>query len=130
MPSLPASRFTAAASRRASGRRPWSTVMATNFGPLRRRLRQSAASTSSAIESGPPETASARAGRLIRSANRRSASAASIGLSAADTLLFPLDRLLDARRCARIFAGDLTEGGAGQFFFIERGERLSQPQQR
>src|SRR5262245_20686819 len=123
MPSLPASRFTASASRRASLRRPWSTVMAISLGPRLRRLRQRAASTSSATESGPPETARATAGSAARSANRRSASASLIGRSAADTLLFPLDGLLHGVRRARILAGDLAEGGAGQFSFLEGSQR-------
>ena len=60
------------------------------------------------------------------------ASAAETGAasSAADTLLFSLDTLLHAGRCTGKFAQDLTERRAGGFLLAERGERLSEPQQR
>src|ERR1700674_1174264 len=150
-PSFSARRLTAAASRRASGRRPWSIVTAQSLGAGLRRLRERAARNISAVESGPPETARTRAGSAARSANISSASAslratsfrvlsdsAVVSLilrmilseksaifrdharpSAVDTLLFPLDRLLDARRGAGIFAHDLSEGRAGEFFLVE-----------
>src|SRR5512139_1500010 len=64
--SLRARRATAAASRLDSLRRPWSTVTATNFGFVLSASRQRAANTISAVESGPPDTASTRTGKACR----------------------------------------------------------------
>src|ERR1700674_4365580 len=94
------------------------------------RLRQRAASTRRAVESGPPETASISAGWSAKSAKIRSASASVTAPSAADTLLLPVDRLFYVGRCAGVFAVDLAEGRAGEFLLVEGRERLAEPQQR
>src|SRR6266508_2261923 len=124
-----ARRLTAFASSTEPGRRPCSTVTATSFGPRFNRARQRAASQSSAVESGPPETARTMAALGARSANSAAASADRTGRSAAGTLLFPLDALLHGRRQAGILAPDLDEGGAGGLLLLERRERLAEPQQ-
>src|SRR5215216_749383 len=105
-------------------------VTARSFGPRRKRARQRAASTRSAVESGPPDTASTRAGHCARSANKAAASVDETGGSAAGTLLFPLDALLHVGRGAGIFAPDFEEGGASRLLFLERRERLTEPHQR
>src|SRR5580692_3698773 len=105
-------------------------VTARSRGDVCCRACQRAASQMSAVESGPPEIASTRAGSSARSANRRSASVSATGTSTVATLLFPLDRLLHVGRGAGKFADDLAEGRAGELFFVERGERLAKPQQR
>src|SRR5262245_52396615 len=131
-----ARRATVFASAADSGRRPWSTVTATSFGPRRSCARQRAARTMSAVESGPPDTASTSAGHDARSANSFAASADETGGafaaagSAADTLLFPLDALLHIGRGAGIFAADFDEGGAGRILLLERRQRLSEPHER
>src|SRR5436853_1263673 len=86
----------------------------------------------SAIESGPPETASNRAGADLRLANSVCASAAETGAawSAAGTLLFPIHALLHAERHPRIFAQHLCERCAGRLLFAKHRERLTKPQQR
>src|SRR5262249_43391132 len=101
-------------------------------GPCLSAARQRAASTRSAVESGPPDTAMTRAAADRRAANRPLASAAETGSasSAADTLLFPVDALLHADRRARIFAQDLAERRAGGLFCAHGGERLAKPKQR
>src|SRR5579871_4948096 len=124
------SRFTAAASRVDSGRRPWSIVTATRRGDGRSFARQRAMRWSSAVESGPPETATTRAGSAARSANRTSASASLTAPSTPRTLQFPLDSLFDARLCARIFPAHVGEGHAGKFLLVQRRQRLAEPQQR
>src|SRR3954447_10087124 len=106
-------------------------VTASNRGPLFSAARQRAARTSSAVESGPPETARRRAGAWTRSANSDFASAAETGAaSAAGTLLFPVDALLHGDGRARIFAQDLAERGTGRFLLAQGGERLAEAQQR
>src|SRR5579864_8006031 len=105
-------------------------VMAQSRGATLRRCAQRAASTIIAVESGPPETARTRAGSAARSANNWSASVSLTGPLAADTLLFPVDRLLHARRRARVFAGHFAEGGASELFLVEGRKRLAKPQQR
>src|SRR4051812_6762591 len=97
-------------------------VTAMSAGPCRRAARQSAASTMSAVESGPPETARMSAGATPSPSNKILASAAETGAaaqdgaaSAAHTLLFPLDALLHDERRARILASDSGERGAGRF---------------
>src|SRR5436190_107459 len=102
-----------------------------SLGPAASAVRQRAAKTRSAEESGPPETARTIAGTDLRSAKSVSASAIeSAAKSAADTLLFPVDGLLHARRRAWIFAQDLAEGGTSCFPFTERRQRLPKTQKR
>src|SRR3954454_15836954 len=88
--------------------------------------------SSSAVESGPPETARTRAVALASGSNSVFASAAETGAasSAADTLLFSFHTLLHTGRCTGKLAHDLAERRAGGFLLAERGKRLSQPQQR
>src|SRR6185437_14427890 len=105
--------------------------MAISFGPRLRDLRQRAASTSSAVESGPPDTARIRAECDDAKPKSNSASAAKTApVSAVDTLLFPLDALPDACGRARIFAADLGERRARHFLLLHGIERLRKPQQR
>src|SRR5262249_29908875 len=117
-----------------AGARPkrWSTVTASSFGATFGRSHQRAMSSSSAVESGPPETARTRAGKRRSEANSAFASAAETGAaaSAVDTLLFSLDPLLHPRRRAGEFARDFAERCAGRLLLAERGERLSQAQKR
>ncbi len=95
-----------------------------SFGPRLNALRQRAISISSAVESGPPETAKTRAQTRASGANNLFASAAETGAasSAADTLLFSLDPLLHRGRCARKFAQDFSERRAGRVLLPERGK--------
>src|SRR3984885_7248744 len=53
-----------------------------------------------------------------------------MGCSAVDTLLLPVNALLDADRGVRIFAQDLAERSAGRLLLAQGGERLAEPQQR
>src|ERR1035441_10496982 len=127
------------------------------LGPLLRALRQRAASTISAVESGPPETASTSAGKWSRSEKSDLASVAETGAAfcvgmifirkpvpsiesspracfsdhtlAVRTLLFLRDAAFRGSRGARKFAPDFGQRGAGRFLLIERVERLSEPQQ-
>src|SRR5215210_5230598 len=102
-----------------------------SFGPCLRRARQRAASQSSAVESGPPDTARIRTGASDRSANSAAASETETAASdAADTLLFPLRGLLHVRGRLGILAGNLTEGRARRLLLVQRRERLAEPQQR
>src|SRR3954462_10997897 len=106
-------------------------VTASNRGPLFSAARQRAARTSSAVESGPPETARTRAGAWTRSANSDFASAIETGAaSAAGTLLFPVDALLHGHGGTRIFAQHLAKRSAGRFLLAQSRERLSEAQQR
>src|SRR6185312_13124239 len=106
-------------------------VTARSPGPSLRAARQRAASSSSAVESGPPETASTSAGNLARSEKSAFASAAETGaVSAVRTLLFLGDAALHVGGGLRIFAADLGERGAGGFLLVHGGERLAEPQQR
>src|SRR4030095_8351289 len=93
---------------------------------------QRAMSSSSAVESGPPDTARTRAGAWTSGVNNAFASAAETGAasSAADTLLFSLDSLLHRRRRARELAQHFAERRAGRFLLAERGERLTEAQKR
>src|SRR5262249_12657947 len=85
----------------------------------------------SAVESGPPETARIALATEARSANSPAASRVETGAaSAAGTLLFSLDALLEGNRGARIAASDLIEGGACRVLLAERRKRLAEPQQR
>src|SRR6266487_2189197 len=103
-----------------------------SFGPRFSARRQRAMSSSSAVESGPPETARTRAGAWTSGANSAFASAAETGAasSAADTLLFSLDPLLHRRRRAWELAQHFAERCAGRFLLAERGERLPKAQKR
>src|ERR1700722_11913039 len=134
IPSSRARRFTAAASRFASGRSPWSTVTARSFGARCRRflrsLAQRAAMTSSAVESEPPETASRSPRKPSRPLNSALTSASRTAWSAMATLLFSVHGLFYARRCARVFAQHLAERSASRFLLAQGRERLAKPQQR
>src|ERR1700675_1379332 len=105
-------------------------VTAMSFGACLSCFAQRATSTSSAMESGPPDTASTRPGKSSRPRNSAFASPLATAASAVGTLLFPVDALLHAHRGARIFAQPLAERGAGRFLFAERRERHAEPQQR
>src|SRR5919198_888350 len=107
-------------------------VTANNRGPVRRARRQRATSHMSAVESAPPETASTRAEASASGSNSALASAAETGAasSAADTLLFSLDPLFHARRCARKLAWDFCERGARRLSLAERRQRLPQAKER
>src|SRR3984893_8742923 len=120
-------------------------------GPRLKPRRQRAASHISAIESGPPETASTIAGARFQSANRRFASCAEIGelsssgmafgnpVSSSDQLrhfalalnplLLTVDGCFDAARGARIFPRHFAECRAGGLLLLQRRQRLSEPQQ-
>src|SRR5664279_489942 len=100
-----------------------------SFGLAFSDLRQRAASTISAVESGPPETASTNTGNCSRSEKSALASVAETDeVSAVRTLLFLRDAALHGSRGARKFAPDFGQRGAGRFLLIERGERLPEPQ--
>src|SRR5579862_3862087 len=105
-------------------------VTATSFGARLSRFAHRAASTKSAVESGPPDTASTRPGKSSRPRNSAFASPSPTLPSAVGTLLFPVDALLHAHRGARIFAQHLAERSAGRFLFAERRKRHAEPQQR
>src|ERR1700722_18392774 len=105
-------------------------VTATSFGARLSAFAQRAASSSSAVESGPPETARTSPGKPSRPWNSAFASASRTACSTMDTLLFPVHVLLHARRGARIFAQHLAQRGAGGFLSAKGGERLAEPQQR
>src|SRR5580698_1742544 len=105
-------------------------VTAMSFGARLSRFAQRAASTSSAVESGPPDTASTRPGKSSRPRNSAFASPSATAASAVGTLLFPIDALLHAQRGARIFAQHLAQRSAGCFLFTERRKRHAEPQQR
>src|SRR5579871_2235562 len=93
-------------------------------------LTQRAASTKSAVESEPPETARRSAGTRSRPLNSALASSSRTASSAMATLLFPLHGLLHACRRVRIFAQHFAERGAGRFLFAQGRQRLPEPQQR
>src|SRR4051812_2075945 len=100
-----------------------------SFAPRLRRARQRAASHSSAVESGPPDTARIRTGASDRSVNSAPASATETGASdAADTLLSPPGGLLHVRGRLGILAGNLPEGRAGRLLLVQRRKRLAEPQ--
>src|ERR1700720_3806376 len=102
-------------------------------GPFLRPARQRAASDSSAVESGPPETARITRRKREKSEKRVESSLSAIGApppSAADTLLFRLDRRFDLRRGLRIFLQHGAERGAGGVLLAERRQRLAEPHQR
>src|SRR5689334_1792797 len=101
-----------------------------SFGARLSRFAQRAASTSSAVESGPPETARMRPDEFSRPENNAFASSSRTASSAVRALLFTVDALLHAQRSARIFPQYLAERGAGRFFFAQSRKRLPQPQQR
>src|SRR5476651_2454335 len=100
-----------------------------SFGPALSALRQRAASTISAVKSGPPDTASTNAGKFSRPEKSDLASVAvTADESAVRTLGFLFDAALHARRGARKFASDFSQRGASRFLLIERGQRLAKPQ--
>src|SRR4051794_32556543 len=101
-------------------------VTATSFGPRRSALRQRAAMTSNAVESGPPEMARTRIEWLARSANSDWISVAfsAAAPSALNTLLLALDALLHRGGRLRILAVDFSECGAGHFLLLHRAQRL------
>src|SRR5580704_484910 len=105
-------------------------VTAMSFGARLSRLAQRAASKSSAVESGPPDTARTSPGKSSRPRNSAFASPSPTLPSAVGTLLFPVDALLHAHRGARIFAQHFAERGAGRFLLAERRKRHAEPQQR
>src|SRR5277367_4332154 len=105
-------------------------VTATSFGARFNRFAQRAARTRSAVESGPPETASMRPRKPSRPENSAFASSSRTACSAMDTLLFPVDGLLHGRRSVRIFARNLAKRGAGCFLLAQSRQRLAKPQQR
>src|SRR5262245_47192654 len=104
-------------------------VTAIRSGPSRKRLRQRAASASSAVESGPPDTASSSARAAARSAKSASASASETGWSAVGMLLFPLGRLLHVVGRARVLAGHFIQGRARKLALVEGCQRLPEAQQ-
>src|SRR4029079_14394578 len=129
--SLCASRATAAASALDSFRSPWSTVTATSSGLVSSESRHCAAMTMSAVESGPPETASTRTGKDCSPEKSDVTSDAETALaSAVRTLLFLRDPALHAGGGARECAVKLGERGARRLFLVHRRERLTKPQQR
>src|SRR4029077_5838916 len=98
--------------------------MATSFGLVPSESRQRAASSMSAVESGPPDTASTSAGKVCRQEKRVFASdAETTPASAMRTLQFLLNAALYAGRSARIFASDFRQRGAGGFILVHRRER-------
>src|ERR1700736_5867160 len=98
-------------------------VTAISFGARLSRFAQRAASTRSAVESGPPETASTSPGKSSRPRNSAFASASATASSAVGTLLFPVDALFHAHRGARIFAQHLAQRGAGCFLLAKGCKR-------
>src|SRR6266702_631001 len=131
-------------------------VTATSSGPRASARRQRAASHIRAMESGPPETASTIAGAAFQSANRSFAwlteiaewSSSGMGPtiafsteacpalsqpkqsgSALYPLLLAVDGGLHAARGTRIFPRHFAESGAGGFLFLQRRQRLAEPQQ-
>src|SRR5271170_8221880 len=105
-------------------------VTAMSFGPRLSRFVQRAASSKSAVESGPPETARIRPRKPSRPKKSAFASSSPTAFSAVGTLLFPVHALFYGGRGARIFAQHLAERGAGRFLLAERRKRLTEPQQR
>src|SRR5215471_9670221 len=105
-------------------------VTATSFGGCLSRFAQRAASTSSAVESAPPETARMRPREFSNPKNNAPASSSRRAGSAVRALLLTVDALLHVERSARIFPQHLAERGASGFFFAQCSERLAQPQQR
>src|ERR1051325_2423890 len=85
----------------------------------------------SAVESGPPDTASTRTGKFCRPAKSvLSSDAETAFASAVRTLLFLRHAALHTRGRARIFAPDLGQRRASCFLLVHRGERLTKPQER
>src|SRR3954452_13919709 len=107
-------------------------VTARSASSLFRERRHRPARYSSAVESGPPETASTSARACATVRNRTLASAAEIGraASAADTLLFSVHSLFYRRRSAGKLARDLAQRCAGGFFLAQGGKGLPEPQER
>src|SRR5271154_804109 len=97
-------------------------VTARSFGARLNRFAQRAANTRSAVESGPPETASTSPRKSSRPENSAFASSSRTACSAVDTLLFPVDGLLHIRRGTRILAQDLAERGASRLLLAQSRE--------
>src|SRR5919109_105479 len=86
----------------------------------------------SAVESGPPDTASSTRRKSFRSEKSEASSESAIGPAAgstAGTLLFLLDGTLHVGRGLRVFRQHVTERRARRFALAERRERLAEPQQ-
>src|SRR4029078_5151252 len=84
----------------------------------------------SAVESGPPETASTRTGKDCSPEKSDVISDAETAFaSAVRTLLFLGDPALHAGAAARDFAPTLAERGACRLFLVHRGQRLTKAQQ-
>src|SRR5690348_11224856 len=105
-------------------------VTASNRGAFFARFAQRAASSKSAVESGPPDTATTKPGKSSKPRNSALNSSSPTAASAVGTLLFPLHVLLHRKRSARIFAHHLAERSARGLLLAERRQRLSEPQQR
>src|SRR5271169_3327979 len=105
-------------------------VTATSLGARLSRFAQRAASTRSAVESGPPDTARISPRKFSRPKNSAFASSSRTACSAVDTLLFLVHALLHALRGARIFAQHFAQRSAGGFLLPQSRERLAKPQQR
>src|SRR5437660_2743415 len=103
-----------------------------SFGGFSHSSRQRAAKSMSAVESGPPETARINTGKLSSALKSLFASAAAIGAAslATDSFLLTVDALLYRDCCARVFAPDLGERGAGGLLLAQRSERLAEAQER
>src|SRR5205085_10930663 len=99
-------------------------VAAIKSGPFLQADRQRAARTRRAVESAPPETARMTRPRPGTMANKAAVSWSAIGAgrSAADTLLFPLDALLHAQRCAGIFGGNRRERATGSIPLAQQSQ--------
>src|SRR5690349_1034719 len=105
--------------------------MAISFGLVLSESRQRAARTISAVESGPPETASMMTGMACRSEKSVFASDAETAFaSAMRTLLFLRDTAFHAGCGLRVLAADFGERGAGGLLLVQRGKRLTETQQR
>src|SRR5581483_3923443 len=105
-------------------------VTASNRGGFFARFAQRAASSKSAVESGPPDTATTKLGKSSRPRNSASNSSSPTAASAVGTLLFPLHVLLHRERCARILAHHFAERRTGGFLLAQCRKRLAEPQQR
>src|SRR5215468_7601887 len=129
-----------------------------SFGLVLSESRQRAASSISAVESGPPDTARAMTGSACRSAKSVLVSDGAIAsdfwsdmivtesrfpppdqvrgaghrdhILAVRAFLLLLDAAFHVGRGPRILASDFGKRGAGGFFLVHRGKRLTETQQR
>src|SRR5215471_16251046 len=129
-----------------------------SFGLILSESRQRAASSISAVESGPPDTARAMTGSACRSAKSVLASDGAIAsdlwsdmivtesrfpppdqvrspgyrdhILAVCAFLLLLDAALHVGRGPGILAPDFGKRGAGRFFLVHGGKRLTEAQQR